>query len=135
MLPAPQSIPIVPRRLLLRALLLLFVYDLRARFSRFETLSGWATPSLQNSQSVSVASLVDAVDLACTWYPKTAPCLQRSAVLARLLRQRGIAAELLIGVQRFPFRSHAWVEVAQRPVNERARVREVYRVLDSWGAA
>lgn len=133
-LPGAQVIPAVPMRLLFPALVLLLVYDLRSRFGGFRSLESWASPPISAEPSATaVTAMVDAVDLACTWYPKTAPCLQRSAVLCRQLRQAGVGAVLVIGVQRFPFRSHAWVEVEGIPVNERARVREVYGVLDIWG--
>jgi hypothetical protein len=37
-------------------------------------------------------------------------CLLRSLSLYRFLRSRGCAAEHVIGVRRFPFKAHAWVE-------------------------
>ena len=37
-------------------------------------------------------------------------CLPRSLALFRFLRSAGLAVEHCIGVQRFPFQAHAWVE-------------------------
>jgi Transglutaminase-like superfamily len=71
-----------------------------------------------------------AVDLACIWYWKQALCLQRSAVTARLLKQHGVPAELVIGVQTMPVRAHAWVEVGRAVVNDRPYIRDIYTVLD-----
>ena len=51
-------------------------------------------------------------------YWKPIRCLQRSIVTARLMRDRGIPAEIVIGYQPAPFFSHAWVEVAGRVVND-----------------
>lgn len=71
-----------------------------------------------------------AVDLATIWYWKQAQCLQRSAVTVCLLRQHGIAAEMVIGAQQLPFKAHAWVEVAGQVVNDKPYMREMYAVLD-----
>jgi hypothetical protein len=74
--------------------------------------------------------IVWAVDEACVWYVKRAPCLQRSAVAACLLRRHGVAAELVIGYRALPFESHAWVEVDGRVVNDRPQYQKVFTVLE-----
>ena len=58
------------------------------------------------------ARLVEAVT-AC--YP-AATCLKKSLILFRLLRKRGIPAELRLGVRKVDdeFSSHAWIECAGR---------------------
>jgi hypothetical protein len=71
-----------------------------------------------------------AIDLACIWYWKEALCLQRSAATACLLRRYGVAAEMVLGAQRLPFKAHAWVEVGGSVVNDKPYVREIYGVLD-----
>jgi len=71
-----------------------------------------------------------AIDLACIWYYKRVLCLQRSAATACLLKQYGIAAQLVIGAQPFPFKAHAWVEVDGRVVNDKPYIPEIYRVLE-----
>ena len=77
-----------------------------------------------------VETVCSAIDLACIWYWKEVLCLQRSAATACLLRSHGVSAELVIGAQQMPFRSHAWVEVDGRVVNDKPYVRERYAVLD-----
>lgn len=47
-----------------------------------------------------------------------ADCLARSLTLAAALRRQGVDAELCLGVRKFPFLAHAWVEAAGRMVNE-----------------
>jgi hypothetical protein len=47
-----------------------------------------------------------------------ADCLPRSLALFVFLRSRGFTPELVIGVKRFPFGAHAWVEHAGVPVLE-----------------
>ncbi len=71
-----------------------------------------------------------AVDIACIWYWKEALCLQRSAALTCLLKRHGVPAHMVIGAQQVPFRSHAWVEVNGRVVNDKPYVSEVFAVLD-----
>jgi len=73
----------------------------------------------------------DAVTRAITWYPKQAMCLQRSAVTTCLLRSRGVPAKLIIGCQKLPFLAHAWVEVDGEVVNDKRRVQEIHKVLES----
>jgi len=77
-----------------------------------------------------VRRLCEAMDLACIWYWRHALCLQRSAALACLLKRHGVDANLVIGAQQMPFRSHAWVEVNGVVVNDKPYVSEVFAVLD-----
>lgn len=55
---------------------------------------------------------------AAAFFPGRAECLEQSIVLLVMLRRRGLAAELRLGVQPMPFTAHAWVELHGRPVNE-----------------
>lgn len=71
-----------------------------------------------------------AIDMACIWYRKEVLCLQRSAVATCLLRQYGVAAEMVMGSQQLPFKSHAWVEVDGRVVNDKPYVNQMYAVVE-----
>lgn len=51
-------------------------------------------------------------------------CLPRSIALFAMLRGYGFAATHKIGLHRFPFDAHAWVEVDDVPVLERAAPRD-----------
>jgi len=62
--------------------------------------------------------VLSAVALACSLYCKVPRCLQRSVVLARLLRRWGVPAQVVIGYRAAPFFSHAWVEVDGRVIND-----------------
>jgi hypothetical protein len=77
-----------------------------------------------------IAQICSAVDIACIWYWKEALCLQRSAAAACLLKKYGVPAQLVIGAQHTPFKSHAWVEVDGRVVNDKPYVAEIYAVVD-----
>jgi Transglutaminase-like superfamily len=71
-----------------------------------------------------------ALDIACVLYPKRALCLQRSSVLVKILRRRGVPAHMVIGAQKLPFKAHAWVEVDGEIVNDRLASREKFLVLE-----
>ena len=44
------------------------------------------------------------------YYRRRLDCLPRAIAIYVLLRRRGVPATLRIGVKRFPFAAHAWVE-------------------------
>src|SRR6202012_329106 len=73
----------------------------------------------RTASQTDIDAVCHAVDAACVFYPHQALCLQRSAVLVRLLRARGVHAVMLIGARKLPFKAHAWVEVEGRVVGDR----------------
>jgi Transglutaminase-like superfamily len=77
-----------------------------------------------------VARICSAIDYVVVWYSKQVFCLQRSAATACVLKQFGVPAVLVIGVQRLPFKAHAWIEVHGCVVNDKPYMREMYEVLD-----
>jgi hypothetical protein len=117
--------------LFLKALLGLALFDLLLLGRNFRRLhqivSGWkvapATPNPEITKKV-----CEAVNLAGVWYPKQALCLQRSDVTTCLLRSSGVAAEMVIGAQKLPFKAHAWVTADGRVINERTDVETIYGV-------
>ena len=46
------------------------------------------------------------------YYRRRLDCLPRSLAIYILLRRQGVPATLRVGVKRFPFAAHAWVECA-----------------------
>ena len=78
----------------------------------------------------SVESVCRAIDLACVFYVKPVLCLQRSAATAVLLRRCGWNAEMVIGAQMLPFKSHAWCEVDRKVVNDKPYMHEIYCALE-----
>ena len=121
------------RFLLAKSLFALATFDL-LRFSTdfaamFEFVRKW--PFATRVPTSSTVDLVcAAVNYACVWYPKRVLCLQRSAVTTCLLRTCGVKAQMVLGAQQVPFRSHAWTEVEGIPVNERRDVRATYLLWD-----
>jgi hypothetical protein len=82
------------------------------------------------AETVTLEAVCRAVDVACAFYFREVLCLQRSAATTCLLRDWGIPAEMVIGVQQWPFRAHAWVEVKGRIANDRSYIADIYGVLD-----
>lgn len=80
------------------------------------------------NEAIEIAS--HALDIACAYYPKQALCLQRSTVLVKMLRRRGVPAHLVIGAQKLPFAAHAWVEANGKIVNDRLATTEKFLILE-----
>lgn len=119
--------------LFFQALFMLLAYDILSALCRFQTIHsmvrGWKV-----NRRTATSDLIDrvcmAVNYTCVWYPKQVLCLQRSFVTTYLLRKHGIAAQMVLGAQKLPFKAHAWVEVDGRAVNERSNVQAAYAVWD-----
>ena len=112
-------------------LVLFDLYLLRGNFQalhekvkRFSTAEKLAGPD-------AVGRICSAIDMACIWYWKEVLCLQRSAAASCLLKHFGVPAQMVIGVQQLPFKSHAWVEVDGKVVMDKPYMREMYSVVES----
>ncbi len=119
--------------LMLRAYLKLIHFDLYLARGNFAALYDKVRryPIAKKSPTENaIEKICYAVDMACIWYWKEALCLQRSAATTCLLKRYGVPAQMVIGAQHIPFKSHAWVEVDGRVVNDKPYVSEVYAVLD-----
>jgi hypothetical protein len=120
--------------MVLRAWILLLYFEFVMRVRRFERLHAIvrnkATQPRPLDERPPVEDLCRAVDLACVFYVKHVLCLQRSAATTLLLRRFGWSAEMLIGVQMIPFKSHAWVEIDGATVSDKPYMREIYQVLE-----
>jgi len=96
-----------------------------ARLRRF--LLGWKIRNHPPHSEI-VHQVCMAMRHARVWYPRRVRCLQRSAVLACLLRSYGVPAQMVLGSQKMPFKGHAWVEVDGKAINERRSV----AIFDVW---
>jgi len=116
------------------ALVGLILFDLVVRHRDFSTMLRFVRTRKVASRTPSaeiVGRVCTALNSACVWYPKSVPCLQRSAVGVCLLRHCGIAAKMVIGVRVMPLLAHAWIEVDGKVVNDVPRVQQYYRYLTS----
>ena len=120
-------------RLVIEALVLLIRTEWLLQHSRDRALQDVLIPARSPDASVSPHSrerICDAVNIACTLWIKAVLCLQRSVTLVILLRRNSYPAELVIGAQTLPFRSHAWVELNGQVMNDRAYVGDLYHELE-----
>lgn len=121
-------------RHLVESWLLLLYFEWKMRFCDFQELYrivGQEPVRLTASmRQVPSSVLCRAIDYACVFYFKRVLCLQRSAATAVLLRRHGWCAELVIGAQMLPFRSHAWCEIQGLVVNDKPYMPEIYEVLE-----
>jgi hypothetical protein len=65
------------------------------------------------------AEICEAINAACSWYPKQVQCLQRSFATTLLLRNAGVAAKFVAAAQKLPFEAHAWVEAEGNVINDK----------------
>lgn len=105
-------------------------YLARRNFAALHDAVKRVVPTISNESGRTCELICRAMDLACVLYCKDVLCLQRSAATTVLLRNAGIPAELVIGVQQLPFKAHAWVEVSGEVVNDKPSVIELYAVLE-----
>jgi hypothetical protein len=66
-----------------------------------------------------VQRTAESVERAKRWHVRknTEDCLPVALASMYLLRRRGIEADLVLGVKRYPFDAHAWVVVGERVVD------------------
>ena len=121
--------------LAVRAIWELCRYDLVAATSGFRgvyrKLQGLVCGSRSSHSGLEIA-ILRTVAAVSSFYWKPVLCLQRSVVTARLLRQYGIEAQVVIGCRAVPFASHAWVEVNGRVVNDSSGYQQKLRVLERF---
>jgi hypothetical protein len=122
------------KRLIIESWLLLVYFDWVMRFRTFEELHRIVRDEqIRPTTRVQMApseELCRAVDHACVLYFKRVLCLQRSSATTLLLRRHGWKAEMVIGAQMLPFKSHAWCEIDGMVVNDRPYAAEIYAVLE-----
>jgi hypothetical protein len=121
------------KRLIGKSYWLLLKTELLIGFGDFSHLHGAVRNELVRptaSETVTSDDLCRSMDLACVFYPKRVMCLQRSAATTMLLRRHGFRAEMVIGTQLLPLKSHAWVEIDGRVVNDKSYVARIYSELE-----
>jgi hypothetical protein len=96
----------------------------------YESIKHWPVARRPWLDMADIVDLCEAIDHARLWYPKETLCLPFSAVTTCLLRSSGVAAEMVIGAQKEPFKGHAWTEVEGVVVNDKQKVQVNYHVMD-----
>ena len=122
------------KRFIIESWLLLLYFEWVMRFQEFRDLHHIVREqpvrSPRSVQAVPSEKLCLAMDYACVFYFKRVLCLQRSSATALLLRRHGWSAEMVIGAQMLPFKSHAWCEVNGLVVNDKPYMLDIYKVLE-----
>jgi Transglutaminase-like superfamily len=121
------------KRLIGESYWLLLKTELLLLFGDFRVLHGAVRNGLVRpaaTETPASEELCRSMDLACVFYPKRVMCLQRSAATTMLLRRHGFGAEMVIGTQVLPLKSHAWVEIDGRVVNDKSYVPHIYSELE-----
>lgn len=120
---------------IVEAWFVLLVARLVVRFARFSRLQRMM-PSIPDSNIVSgdpyspvVGQTNEAVRWARRLLPGEVKCLPRAATCTYMMRRRGLAARLVIGVRNQPFDAHAWTEVNDTVVNDDAAITDTYAVV------
>lgn len=98
------------------------VARLSLRLAGFSRTLAWVTrvaPRLaRRSPRGTAEDIVRSVAVAAAFFPGRAICLEQSVAGYLLLRRWGHDVALRVGVQPYPFRAHAWVELDGRPLLE-----------------
>ena len=129
------------RWLLIETLVLLPLLGLGMRLLGLRRLCAtlaWLVPAPGTAAAsepacLSQAHAVDNVVQRAAWHsPLGSTCLTRSLVLWWLLRRRGIAGEVCLGVSKEAeqFQAHAWVEYQGTVLNDDDQVRQRFAALD-----
>ncbi|MBE0621754.1 MAG: lasso peptide biosynthesis B2 protein [Burkholderiales bacterium] len=125
-----RALPWPEQRTLLAAMAWLPLFGLALRILGLRRLQAWlqrGSPGVDIERSfdeiVRIATLVNTAGLRL---PLPPTCLTRSLLLGWLLRRRGVASQLRIGVRlaEGAVEAHAWVECAGVPINDRPDVGE-----------
>jgi hypothetical protein len=112
------------RRTLLVAAASLPLFGMGLRLLGLRRFQGWlsrgalgARQALSREEIVRVAALVN-VAARYTIFPAT--CLTRSLLLGWMLRRKGVASQLRIGVRltQHVLKAHAWIEYLGTPIND-----------------
>lgn len=136
-LPAPINVepaaapradqPPLRRLLMIRAYLYMLLIDCRLTFSDFESVYAWleAATARQRqcpaSDALTARRVIDEVCVAIQrasryYYRSRKHCLPSALLAYWLMRREGLAVEFCLGVKKYPFRAHAWVEYDGRVV-------------------
>jgi hypothetical protein len=122
------------KRYVIESWCLLMCFELAMCFRSFKTLHEIVRKQpvrpMRFHDGPSSEMLCRAADYACVFYFKQVLCLQRSSATTLLLRRHGWSAEMVIGAQLLPFKSHAWVEIKGAVANDKPYMLDIYQILE-----
>lgn len=77
-----------------------------------------STRDLTEKEIIFINNIVRIVDKVCFYFTGNARCLHRSVVAHHIFREKALPIDLVIGVSKKPFMSHAWLEYRDHVVND-----------------
>ncbi|WP_025029000.1 lasso peptide biosynthesis B2 protein [Caldalkalibacillus mannanilyticus] len=72
--------------------------------------------------------ILNIIDAVCFYYIGKARCLHRSVAGYEIFMKKKIPIDLVVGVSKFPFMAHAWLEYNGRVVNDEGDMRNKYTI-------
>jgi hypothetical protein len=105
-------------------------YDLLFAWRGMRGVRPRTRPFCGHAGAETETAICEAVRVIVPLYWKPIRCLQRAIVTARVMRNNGIVAEVVIGYRPSPFFSHAWVEVGGRVSNDSRAYQTNLHVLE-----
>ncbi len=122
-----QPIMKISRVLVVRAWLQMLMIDCRLKFTKFEAVQKWIVEAAKlkaNQTNDCPTSAPRVIDEVCRvvqtasrfYYRVRRDCLPNAMLAFYLMRKLGLPVELCLGVRKFPFKAHAWVEFEGRVV-------------------
>lgn len=123
---APQDISAGPL-LVIHAYLLLFIIDCRLKFTKFDAVLKWLNAAKSRKSTsendsaarhrVLIARVCRAVETSTKFYYRNQKdCLPNAILACYLMKKLGVPVKFCIGVTKFPFKAHAWVEYEEQVV-------------------
>lgn len=73
-----------------------------------------AHKKIVNAEATNINNLVASLNKACFYFPVRVKCLEWSLALYSLARRHGVNCQFVVGLQNYPFKSHAWIEHENR---------------------
>jgi hypothetical protein len=122
------------RRLLLTSAFLLPILAAAVRVVGLVRVLGWLAcePAETRRSDTEAPALAALVNAAASHLPIACSCLTRSLLLDWMLRRRGFASELRIGVRLVhdSLQAHAWVQLNGTPLNDTPDVAERFAAFE-----
>lgn len=110
----------------MRCLALLLLCDVALRVAGYartlRVARRWAGERTGSLGDDVVRQTLHNILVATALYPGRSKCLEQALAGFVLLRRRGAAVEIRLGVQPYPFTAHAWLELDGVPVTETPEV-------------
>ncbi|MEW9702283.1 lasso peptide biosynthesis B2 protein [Paenibacillus sp. SI8] len=74
-------------------------------------------PEAISNTAKEIFELFNLIDIVCAWYPRKADCIQKSFLGFKILRKKySLPVEIVIGIRKFPFEAHAWLQINEKNV-------------------